>query len=344
MQSPFGFSLLPQCTSTLLPIQVSSMNWDLTGLGVVPPTPPVKNVPVSGTFNIEVQFCEPTRLNQSHADTLLVLVHGATYTTIYWDFPYEPETYSFRHFAGSKGFATLNVALLGHGQSEHPDPDLVQIPLQSELLNQLMTLSRNGELPGAIGHGFKRVVGLGHSAGSNILNDLIVTHPESVDGVILTGYAHVISVPMAPYPGWLPAREVIPERFGHLPDGYVTTSEKTTRSAVMYGPRGTYDPAVLEFDELHKDLATTGEFATVGLASVGAPEFRGDVFLVNGAHEVVWCVVPSCDDLTPELRFYPRARTSETAIIPDAGHDLTLHLNARTFYNTVTDWLKRHGF
>lgn len=112
VQSP----LIPaksDCAEGIVPLNVSTTNWDLSGLDAVPPRPLVRNASVSGEYRIQVRFCEPAVNVPSHADTLLVFVHGGTYNALYWDFAYEPETYSFRRFAGAEGFTTLNVAMLG---------------------------------------------------------------------------------------------------------------------------------------------------------------------------------------------------------------------------------------
>ena len=53
-------------------------------------------------------------MNVTRAQTLQILVHGATYTgTSYWSFPFEPETYSYTRFAAAQGYPTLNYARLG---------------------------------------------------------------------------------------------------------------------------------------------------------------------------------------------------------------------------------------
>lgn len=112
-------------------------------------------------------------------------------------------------------------------------------------------------------------------------------------------------------PGFLPAREVLPARFGHLPDGYLTSNNITTRSG-FYGPPGTFDPAVLQFDEGHKDLVTVNEFATLRLGETPAPEFRGDLLTVDGFFDMSFCPVPDCTNLASEAQFYPNARSFES--------------------------------
>lgn len=65
---------------------------------------------MSGTFGIELKYCEPTKVVPSRANTLQILVHGATYDTSYWDFGFQPGNYSYVHFAAAQGYPTLNLA------------------------------------------------------------------------------------------------------------------------------------------------------------------------------------------------------------------------------------------
>src|SRR5689334_14888823 len=54
--------------------------------------------------------------------TIQVLIHGGTYDHNYWDFPYQPETYSYVRELTNAGYATLNIDRLGVGESSRPVP------------------------------------------------------------------------------------------------------------------------------------------------------------------------------------------------------------------------------
>lgn len=41
------------------------------------------------------------------------------------------------------------------------------------------------------------------------------------------------------------------------------------------------------------------------------------------------------------IAIYPADTCAEVKIIPDAGHSLALHKNARTFFDTVEEWSDR---
>ncbi|HEX3526575.1 MAG TPA: hypothetical protein VH988_05880 [Thermoanaerobaculia bacterium] len=55
-----------------------------------------------------------------HDKTIQVALHGATYSHIYWDWPYLPEIYSYARYATAAGYAGVlrRADLLGLGQPE----------------------------------------------------------------------------------------------------------------------------------------------------------------------------------------------------------------------------------
>ena len=56
-------------------------------------------------------------------DTIQLLVHGAIYTGVYWEFP-DPsggtDRYNYAAAANKAGFATLVIDRIGHGRSSRP--------------------------------------------------------------------------------------------------------------------------------------------------------------------------------------------------------------------------------
>src|ERR1700759_686911 len=59
--------------------------------------------------------------------TIQVALHGATYGHLYWDFPYQPEVYSYVRWATASGYAVLNIDRIGIGRSDHPPADQVTV-------------------------------------------------------------------------------------------------------------------------------------------------------------------------------------------------------------------------
>jgi hypothetical protein len=52
--------------------------------------------------------------------TVQLLVHGATYNHLYWNFPYENGYYSYADAATAAGYATFDIDRIGDGNSSHP--------------------------------------------------------------------------------------------------------------------------------------------------------------------------------------------------------------------------------
>ncbi|KZV96696.1 alpha/beta-hydrolase [Exidia glandulosa HHB12029] len=332
----------PVCTDFVLPVTASANNIDLSSGD---PTTNV-TIPVSGTFGIELKFCEPTTVVASRAGTLQVLVHGASYDTSYWDFEaFQPDNYSYVRFAAAQGYPTLNMARLGSGLSDHPDPlQVVQFGLQIAIEEQILRLARAGSIT-ALGRAFTDIILVGHSFGSSVTNGVIAQAPELVDAAILTGYSH-FPVPASVFTvgGVLPASQVDPVRFGGLAPDYLTTHNASSRAAVLYGPVGTFDPSVLAADEATKDLLTTGEEFTFERFAVSAPGFTGDVAAFIGEKDPSFCD-PSvdCQNIATEGQFYPNAKSFEFQIFPNTGHCLNLQLDAPQVFASIQSWLDRHG-
>ncbi|KZV98195.1 alpha/beta-hydrolase [Exidia glandulosa HHB12029] len=333
----------PRCVDSIAHIPASANNFNVSS-GALPPGNP--DVLVSEAYRIQLRFCEPSVAVKKRTDTLQVLLHGIGYNEDYWDVSFQPETYSYARFAAAQGYATLNMARLGYGKSDHPDPlSIVQSPYEVAIIESIIKAARAGHVPGATrhrGHKFNTIVAVGHSYGSRLLNGIIATQPTLIDAVILSGHTHDpldASLLLAE-----PARDNDPARFGQLPPGYITTLNATTRAQAFYGPAETFDPSALASDEAHKDVGSLGETLTLDFPVTSAPEFTGDVLTVNGALDILACSDATCSNIEKEAMFYPKARSAEAAVIPAAGHALTYHLSAPKFYGTIQAWLNRHGY
>src|SRR3989442_1819269 len=128
-------------------------------------------------------LCVPANARQ----VLQVLVPGATYDSTYWDFPFEPETYSYRRAANKAGYATLTIDLLGTGASARPASVAVTGEAQALAIHQVVSFARAGF--GA--YRFAKTVLVGHSQGSPTAV-LEATRFADLDGLVLTGFRHEI--------------------------------------------------------------------------------------------------------------------------------------------------------
>lgn len=81
---------------------------------------------------------------------LQITTHGLYYDFRYWDPKLNPENSSYIEVAPLKaGNSVSTYDRLSTGQSDHPDAyEVVQSPLELEMLHQLTLMARNGTLYG----------------------------------------------------------------------------------------------------------------------------------------------------------------------------------------------------
>lgn len=142
---------------------------------------------VAMPVSVHGRLCHP---DDGPGETVQVLVHGGTYDSVYWDFPYQPETYSYVRAANRRGYSTLNIDRLGYGQSSQVPSALLTGTVHANVIHQIIGKLREGRV-GSVA--FSRVLLVGHSMGSGVSTLEAATYRD-VDGVMLTGMAH----PLAP--------------------------------------------------------------------------------------------------------------------------------------------------
>src|SRR5438046_2827744 len=111
-----------------------------------------------------------------------VLVPGFTYDRGYWDFPLQPQTYSYVQAATAAGYVTFAIDRLGTGQSSYPPSAVLVASAHVHALHQVVAYLR-AQYPGS------PVVAVGHSAGSGTVLQEAADNAD-VDAVILTGLLH----------------------------------------------------------------------------------------------------------------------------------------------------------
>ena len=126
--------------------------------------------------------------------TLQVLVSGAGYGSVYWDFPYEPDTYSYTRAALRAGYAVFNFDRLGMGRSDHPLGIALDVDTQAYVLSQTIAALTTA-------NDYSAVVTLGHSFGSLVALAHALRNPEQLNGLVLTGYAHNVNPEFGPAMG-----------------------------------------------------------------------------------------------------------------------------------------------
>ncbi|MFI6041935.1 alpha/beta hydrolase [Nocardia sp. NPDC051321] len=281
------------------------------------------------------RLCTPQRTT----DTVLMLMPGAAINALYWDWPVESQTYSFRRALNAAGFAVLLVDRFGTGSSSRPPSFTVTSPREAEAVAGIVAgLRRDGlaEHPP-----FRRVLYGGVSLSSGI-GVLAAVGGAQLDGLLLTGYSHSIDLlgTLAAATTFRPAATDPDPRFAGYDLGYLTTAPGT-RERSFAGP-GT-DPAVLIADEVHvKDTFTPAEMLT-GLTSTVGPMTRQitvPVMIVNGSEDKLCSVCASPDALyTAEAPYFAPAARLRAYVLPGSGHALAIAPNTRDYQGAVIEWI-----
>ncbi|KAJ7648389.1 hypothetical protein DFH06DRAFT_905229, partial [Mycena polygramma] len=191
---------------------------------------------------------------------------------------------------------------------------------------------------------FKKVIGIGHSAGSAMLNfGAIVEGPQSpFDGLILT--AELItepdSTPPSTIPPVLPAREDTPLRWGALDPDYVTTSNRT----IFYpADPATFSPRMIVLDNLIKDVGSTSTGSQIPTSSL-ITQYTGPVAKVVGSEDQFFCAgTGRCGDVVAltalERVVWPAAKSFDVVVAEGSGHDLNLDFKADGPFNTFVHFV-----
>jgi pimeloyl-ACP methyl ester carboxylesterase len=275
--------------------------------------------------------------------TIQIALHGATYSHLYWDWPFEPELYSYVRRATAAEYAVLSLDRIGIGLSDHPPAAAVTIDVNAFVVHQIVAALRSGDLVvpafGRVRAG--RVALVGHSLGSVISIDEAATYGD-VDGLVLTGVSHEVTPLLGEILGALYPANLDPHFAGRdLPDGYLT-SQPGLRTVFYQAPF--YDPQVVAVDEENKETVTTAELDTAFPALDLSTGIHVPVLVVVGDYDRAFCGAPTCSasgTLAAEPSFYPADACVETAIVPETGHDVNLHFHAQTAYDTILDWMDR---
>ena len=276
------------------------------------------------------------------ARTVQLLVHGYSYSRYYWDFPYEPETYSYARRANAAGYATLAIDRLGDGASSRPRGRRLTWGNAALTVAKAVTALRDGSL----GTAFQNVVLVGHSYGS-VTSYLVAGRHPGVTALIATGAAHRVNFArMTQLVLNSPPVRRNPD-FDVTDPMYVTT--RRDWRGFLY-QRANADPEVIAVDEKLKQ--------TAGLLEIPSAL----PYLVNGVSRTtnipVLTVVGDADSLFAsrgaadcssdaalaafERRFYGPAATVEAMVIPGGGHDINLERTAPKAYERMLEFTDNH--
>jgi pimeloyl-ACP methyl ester carboxylesterase len=278
--------------------------------------------------------------------TVQVLVPGATYNHLYWNFPYGDGYYSYVDAATAAGYATFDADPIGQGSSSHPPSADVTLTAEAVALHDAITALRSGTVDG---HVFSHVITVGHSIGS-VDAWLEAADYQDVDAVIITGALHALSPDISVLEGDLYPAALDP-RFATsgLDAGYLTTLPGT-RGSIFYDPRTT-NQNVVATDEANKDTVTVpvlaGATSMLALPATQQPsdQISVPVLVAVGADDNLFCTgvtAYNCDSAASvrafESQYYSPAAHLKVVTVPGTGHDLALSTTAPITDAVMIGW------
>ncbi|KAJ7216062.1 hypothetical protein GGX14DRAFT_496387, partial [Mycena pura] len=301
---------------------------------------------LNAKYDVFGVFCQPNTVPPKNADVIQLLFHGFTYTQQYWS----PQTeefrnYSYTAFACDRGMSTLAIDWVGVGLSSRPaNASDVQYATSSAVGSQLaQRLKTTSILPGV--RPFKKVIGMGHSAGSVLLNFGAISEGAQFpfDGLILTSALIVQPTTISGLVSLFDtsARDDTPLRWGTLDPNYITTSNRS----IFYPANPTsFSPRMLIFDTFTKDVGSLASLLQLGSNSLTA-QYTGPVVKVVGSEDQTFCADGRCADVATlnavERVLWPEAKNFEVVVAQGSGHDMNLDFLADGPFNTFVDFVEQ---
>jgi pimeloyl-ACP methyl ester carboxylesterase len=283
--------------------------------------------------------------------TVQILVHGTTYSHNYWDWPYQPDRYSYVRKMTQAGYATFAIDRIGIGKSSRPPSEEVNLKSNVYVLHQVIESLRKGKLDGVK---FRRIELVGHSYGSLVIAAEVTEHND-VDGVILSGVLHngipeIFQKLTSNF--YYPAQQ--DPRFANqnLPDGYLTIIPNGELGKTFYN-LSVADPKVIALNEENKETVTIAELKTFppittdsatgrSILNFSSEQIRVPVLIVVGQNDTLFCSNQVCDSsdnvLTEENSYFSKKAKLKTYVLSNAGHAINLHPNAIEWYEEARKW------
>jgi pimeloyl-ACP methyl ester carboxylesterase len=357
------------CQDIVIPVSASADNFELpAGLSLIDLTAAfldgvaeLSTAPVNGQYNIGARYCEPSPPVPNRQQTLQVLVHGVTYTRNYWSGLAAPgtpgrEEYSWILYAAQQGYPTLSLDRLCNGLSSHPDGlTTCQLPLEAEVVHEIISIARAGELPG-VSTQFNKIIVAGHSYGSLLSSTLAIQHPDDIDALLLTGFSFGVEtgLPGVVPPLFVPAAVADPALFEGLDITYLAAASRAGVQQLFY--YGQFDHALAADDFAHRGTFTVGELATITPGLLPVPGYQGPLYVLNGNEDFIFCQVTplspllglpgDCDAGFDQTvgSFYSAASTFGFSNTANTGHCLNLHQTAQQSFTAAHEFLQQAGF
>jgi pimeloyl-ACP methyl ester carboxylesterase len=331
-----GAAIVLACAATLSTAPsraTTTITKEAVSFTVTNPLDPGKTYTVNGVL---------TRPEGCVSNVLLAL-HGLSYGAWAWDFrDVDPARYSVADALAARGYALLAIDELGYNTSEgtgspdHPNGYTLTVESYAYMTGQILRQLHAGTYTAAHPNAFTHVGLIGHSAGSEIVEEAAALYPSLVDVLIPTAYTHVPYVSNS----WL-LREWIPGdnvRAAESDYEYFETNP-TIRKHDMYDLANA-DPTVVADDNRRAALTPSGEIWSIGL--------QPSHLLMLKINVPVLLVLADKDALFPgthaaqELALFASAKDRTAVRLPHDGHVFFLQLDAPAAQRVIANWLDKH--
>ncbi|KAJ7925467.1 hypothetical protein B0H13DRAFT_2654281 [Mycena leptocephala] len=240
-------------------------------------------------------------------------------------------------FACDRGLSSLAIDLVGVGLSSRPaNASDVQFATNAAVVSQLARHLKIASIIAGV-RPFKKVIAIGHSAGSATLTFGATAEGahSPFDGFILTGN-HAPGLP-----GLMSARDDTPLRWGDLDPNYITTNN---RSLFYPANRNSFSPRMVIFDAFTKDVGPLSAQLQGGVTSLPA-HYPGPVAKIVGSEDQGFCTASNCVDVVAlnasERLLWPDARSFDVVVAQGSGHDLNLDFFAKGPFNSFVEFVER---
>ncbi|EGO19233.1 hypothetical protein SERLADRAFT_443276 [Serpula lacrymans var. lacrymans S7.9] len=145
--------------------------------------------PLSGSYQLSGTLCVP-KTGERNVSHIQFLVHGVGVDSRYWDYTADDDEYSYVSASADAGIATFRYDRLGTGLSEKPKDayNVVQAATDTAITVKFAQMLRDGSI-GIKGQKYNKILGVGHSYGSIVMQAVTSNAPTALDGDMLTGFS-----------------------------------------------------------------------------------------------------------------------------------------------------------
>lgn len=247
----------------------------------------------------------------------IVALHGGRYSAEYWNDPVTRQ-HSLLDLGAGVGFNVLAVDRPGYGASFGHPADRGDAAAQSALLLRMLA-----ELPGQLDVG-RSIFVIGHSMGGIVAIHMAANDTEGrIHGVAVSG------LPLR-FPEGMPVNKpLLTTGVEHLP-----AVDRDHMRRMFYGPEGTWDPSVLDYDHENQRPCPVAEFRDAvtfpAMFEDLAAQVRIPIQVVIAEHEA--SSVGGESTLRRASEAMVGSPRCESWIQPATGHNISLHHVAGAYH------------